>query len=137
MYFWPLTRSNWGSYIMHMYTKCMQLYTVYMALHFTRFIIQYPFIEFKSSAPHPHTIHSIYMSHVTPARHKTIHYTHSYVHFTKCPSTFLWNTYPSLRMYVKLMISITDGDWRTDHFWGTLWHMSLQRSLKVVIEILH
>ena len=40
--------------------------------------------------------------------------------------------YSSLRMYAKFMISITDGDRRTDHFWGTLWYMSLQRFIQLV-----
>ena len=61
---WPLTQSNWGSYTLHTCTKsaysCVQL--VYMALQLTRFIIQYLFIEFKSSAPYPHTTQYEYVS---------------------------------------------------------------------------
>ena len=112
---------------MHMYKKCMELYTVYTELDFARFIIQYSFIEFKSSAPHPHTIQ--YKCLRSPQHDITHCIIHSYIHFTQCPCTFLWNTYPSLRMYEKLMIPITDGDRRTDHFWGTLSYMCLQQFL--------
>ena len=113
---------------MHMYKKGMQLYTVYVALHFPRFIIQYPFVEFKSSAPRPHTTQYKYVSGRPNVTLPKTYYIHMYVlPDAHAHCTLMWNTaYPSLRMYGELMISITDGDRRTDHFWGTLSYMCLQ-----------